>query len=38
MSDNGGNPMLRVEGVTKTFEGVRALDDVSFVVRERQLF
>lgn len=34
---NGLHPMLEVTGVTKTFEGVRALDSVGFSLRTGQI-
>ncbi len=38
MSSAGGEPLLRVEGLSLAFAGLVALDDVSFEVRPGELF
>ncbi len=38
MSDPSGDPILKVDGITLRFGGVTAINDVSFEVRQRELF
>lgn len=37
VSRDSGEPLLRIEGVSKSFEGLRALRDVSFVVGHQEI-